>query len=754
MKKVLLIAITFLCLFSSFFSVNVYQYLSDLEMESTLCTDIYLDVDHSMNTSREDALKGIVDIANKYGVAISRKVYDTTDITGNYGYVETYYTSAVQGDSFYNDFPLETGRYLSSDDSNNVFLSSTEESNNNQIGKITRFDSKNKIYIRPFFAQENLPLSAEYEINTQDSSIISAMVDDFKEVVPDVKIIDDSANTINGLDSYFVIYFSILLFSIFILVLLVYLYYIISRYKEFAVCKLFGYSNRNIIKNTMIKSSFFFLIAESINIFCTFLFLGIYNHFADFVDFLIFWGSIQVVILLSLLFIFFLIALLIKRVRTPNMLKNSKPIRSISCLNMITKFVFVVITCSVLLNCVQNINTVILQNNDMNRWQQVSDYVYTAYQPSVPITGDGARMDDESKITSALDDKKLKDFYAQTSQDGVLVKPSDYYKYFDSQDYGNIPDYDPNKKSIMINSNYLQLNPIYDENNNIVTINNENSAVTVLLVPEKYKPYEQAIKQLYEQDRTWHYHIEEDWYLEMLGQDLGYSGAQNAYQKYGMMDVEIQYVKNEQEYFLYRPMTLLSNEPNAIVDPIAVVVNNDNCGWDEYASIISSGEYFLPVSDINEPKRCFVNELTATDTTSNLNFYSLYRCVDHYMNSIYQQLMIDFIIIFVSIIVLIAIATITVSNYMVSNRMTNVVKKLHGYSFVGKYWKLLSTIPVFWLLSFCFMFLLSKIHLFGSLSILRMSLFALGMMIIDLFISILLIQIQERKTTTKILKGE
>lgn len=80
------------------------------------------------------------------------------------------------------------------------------------------------------------------------------------------------------------------------------------------------------------------------------------------------------------------------------------------------------------------------------------------------------------------------------TQGAIYISPSNYYLN------QKIPELDPNPwgtegRQVVINNNYLSLNPIYDIHNKKIKLPSPNKSEITVLVPERYTKQQKEIKE-------------------------------------------------------------------------------------------------------------------------------------------------------------------------------------------------------------------------------------------------------------------
>lgn len=755
MKKILTITTAFVLLVNSFLIAVFYgtiDFNQLLDLQN--CTTVHID-DNIEFKDPHDFLEVVQTTAEENDLDIGRISYQLHDNMKNATTV--LYTNAALESPMLSNIVVDIDETFTTEKDDEAFLSTVQTNDPNQIGKIQCFQTANQLEIRSFSAQYEQSLTANYLVDTKDTTLLDEFVQDLQSQGIHAEVIQGYTEAGAPINQSVISVSIIIFLCLYAFVIITFIYYLTSRYKEFAIRKLFGKDYRSMIRQNVCNDFCKILgIAELSNLILTLIGVGIYNQFTKFIGYIVITVLVQIVIGAVTILIVCLLAQLVKTIKVSYMLKKKKTSGAMKAINMVVKMIFVFVGVFACVLSMSNISYTITQNQDIDKWMQTKDYATVDYAPSVPPSN--GKFDVTSEYQDSL---HIKQFFELTNNaGGVLLSPSQYYFFLEQGDngpnsYAQMKAYDPSKESVYVNNNYLQLNPIYDTNGNPVCLSDEYTNTMTLLVPEKYRPYEADVLDIYTKDRTWKYYSEEDNYKRAQGEDLNFdsSDINQVISYHGAMSVQIVYVQNNQSYFTYRTNSL-QESGNRIVDPIAMVVNNRNLSGEEYKAILSRGEYFVKVDDMNHPMQSVEALIQEADVEPNIvRVTSLYQQIEQSMHDLTQKILGQLFIFALSLLVIIAIVVISIFHYLEDNSQINAVRRLHGFSFAQKHGKYFWRILLFWCCSFILQILfLNDFYLQNAIRCICMLGIVLLLAVLECIFTIILIKGNEIKRVKDILK--
>src|SRR5690606_13966830 len=159
-------------------------------------------------------------------------------------------------------------------------------------------------------AMENHILGTDYLLQTDDNSKSKAFAETIERDSPLEAVANDSGN-MAVMDINISIFLGkiVLLFCLYVLIITAFLYYIVFRYKEFGIRKMFGDRNRDLI-HRILGQECMPIISKSIIIsfVVSFVYLCFYNRLSRFGIFLIVWILAQLILIAILLISFWILS--------------------------------------------------------------------------------------------------------------------------------------------------------------------------------------------------------------------------------------------------------------------------------------------------------------------------------------------------------------------------------------------------------------------------------------------------------------
>nr|WP_317360194.1 DUF1430 domain-containing protein [uncultured Tyzzerella sp.] len=542
---------------------------------------------------------------------------------------------------------------------------------------------------------------------------------------------------INFYPAEYVIFPFILFFLIFINVL--FTYAIISG-KELSVLKLNGYSFFNIIKYRLKKVLSIILIGMTTGIvICTIIFFIITNNIYQYIQ--VFLISITILLIFILITTFIDILFISYLLIDNKLMKNIKGKKSYfftDITNYVIKFLSIILCFLVVTNIYNNINIYKDMENNLVYWNKFKDINKIVRR----YVGENV-LEIEMELMP-----KFNDFYEDIvrNNNAFIINASNYssmetlsgkkiYDYELNSSEDNLPEIDPNGKTIIINENYLKINPIKTINNNdardyIIY----DDKVLNILVPQFLKQYESEIKENFIKNFYFEKVEVENIYNEKLNKELYEVPIED-------LSINIIYVANNQKYFSFDPNIEIENN-NMIVDPISKIFTN-NINKSFVASYLSNSVFFVD-SNHDENIKSYIEK---NDLYSPIG--KSYRVYAEYINLL-QKIKVNIIInTIISILLLLLNFFIIFSvflNYLEKNKFKITIKELFGYKSYDIHKNLLILNIIINIIAFLISFYYLK-------QILILYIF-LGIIIFDVIYFYLIIAILKHKEDTLVLKGD
>lgn len=732
MKKILTFLIALVYITTSFIAIKYFKIneLNDIRYKN--CTEILV-TDWQKDSKIEEKLLDIDKLAKNQNLNIYKFVYKPKVESKNQTII--IYSAIGNKVDFENKFKLSKVDYFLDNDSNEKFISNEIIDNSNQIGKLALFGQDYLIEIRPLSASNQENIRGTYLIQSNDLNKIKVIESELTSLGLDISSKENTEVSLSVWDimDKDVIIILVILFT---LILLCLFYYILLKYKELAIKKLFGFSNKNLIfkqLTTDILKMYFFSFIISTLIFLIYIYT--YNKFGNIFNFLKLCIVFNLIITAIGVIISLLSVFIIYFIDISQMLKNRKPMKLMQILNYSAKLIFSTCLLLILINLLNNYKALIIQNPNKQKWEITKNYAFYEYKVSLS-------QESIQKTEYDLGIKSKELFKFNNSKGAILISPSTKIIV---ESYGGIineNEYDPeNGNNIIINSNYLKENPIYDSNNKKVEIESdyEDEDYLIILVPNKYKKNEKEISDIYK-----------SWYQFKRYIDEDINNERNGLEKinHDEVKIEIRYIQDYQKTFLYNPNLNRTNN-NYSINSILIIANSENMGGDSYLNYMTGG-YFCPkITNINNPYNELHETINKVDLQDSIiSTPLLYSRIDEYLFDLQQQINQSIFLLILLLIVEIIVTTFIVLNYLEREKIVNSIKLIHGYSFLKRHYKFMSIVT----LTFIPMTLINiKLNIEYLKTIIIFII--LYIILSNIFIS-LLIKIFENKKVKNVLKGE
>lgn len=593
-------------------------------------------------------------------------------------------------------------------------LYQTQAPLSSQSGGFSMFSTQRECLIYPFSGLKDKSLAREYYIYPASASadFQSYLANEF-----DISFFSSAERMVlDETDTNEIAITAILMIAF----LVFWAFWIVNEYQLNAVKKLSGYSDRQVRGNLFLRLLGVAAAAFAGSIVCGFVFCAVYNRLSCYGN-LLFDVLKTLVPILALLFILSAIFLfLFYSGDVKYALKGKKPFFALGACASVLKLIvilFLCISCSTIQTSVKQSQEILRQED---QFEQLASYRFTEM-----------RIQSTSGSYLSEYEKKCKDFFAAT--DGVLINDENM---INARISGEGQPSDPARdNTVYINTNYLNINPIYDVDGNPVRID-ENSLAdneTIVLVPQKYQQDAQQIHTIFY-----------DWY-----QFARYvsSGGTNAGTSDPPVKVTLLFVKDYQTYFAYNTERDCFAY-NDIQDPFAVIVTKKNMDASAYEFHITNGQYYLEESSKQTSDQLLSIAKNCGLENDLVNMPTIYSAIDVLMQT-YRTMLHQSIMIFaLSLCIIVCICLYLVKNYMEANRKLIFVKKMLGYRFIRIY----ALFLLFNLSVECILFLLLK-------TVLRMSMslwlpICIGFICFDLLFMLLFAFSYQKTLTKNALKGD
>ncbi|MGK0469493.1 bacteriocin-associated protein, partial [Clostridium sp.] len=569
MKKIIVIFLIFLSSFSFIIAYNKTdkEEINNIENVEKGIAKQFVIPNDSIISSPEALYPILFETANECKVNIFR-----TNISymSNDKVKITKYILLIKNTSFYDVFRLKNGRLLNEKDTQktNLFMSTSNTHDKNQIGTIKDFGNNNMVMVKPLnTSYESLPVNGQYFAEVSDEKAFNAFIKIFVgKVNKNIKTsftpedFTENSNAMGAQSSSSVVVLQYIYYVSIFIVLILLIYYIFNESKKIGIIKMHGVSNIRvwfIIVGRLVTIIFVLSIVGSL-----ILTVFVKDTTFKFVYSTILYQLKNYVIMISISLVSYLYILNIK---VSHIIKNKKDTNGIFFLNMILKVacsITLILLCASVLNQYGNIHK---KQESLKNWNYSKDY--GVFYP-LDIGNNQQDMKNNLKIFFSSTNGQLYNIFEKMGSLLINARVYEETSLLLNKDYTGI-------KSLVVNTNYLRQFPVYDINNKIVTVS-DYTTDWVLLVPMKYHNKENEIKEFFEQDRRDSVDYEKNFFNIKASDDI-----KNQH-------IKIIWVANNQKIFSFNP-EVFKTENNTILEPIIQVITTKNSLMADRSSILGGG---------------------------------------------------------------------------------------------------------------------------------------------------------------------
>jgi hypothetical protein len=580
---------------------------------------------------------------------------------------KTIYTRYVYftNSDFFNNLLLEEGNVLQvSDNESNMYLSTLNGKESNQIGKIANFNGEKQFEFRTLKSSK---LSNMFErsliLNLKDSSKVDLFLLDLqKEGINVQKKFGASQLEIKQYNPFT----SLMIVSFLLLILLIF-YKILNSYKKIAVEKMLGYSNLTIwliriipivlieIIALLVISIFsvFFLHKVSYPLLMNFLYKSYKNYGIMLIASILF---------LSIPFIY------TKKIRILNMLKNKKPTHEIILFNTLVKTCLIVMFLVLAVNQYTHLQIIRAKyQSSYSNWEKTKEYVVLPSVMNEDPTNYNPFSDEEKNKNKSL-------YYTFNEKGAVLADFSNLMP--DAYKLNKINLHEAYKLDfVIINPNYLELYPIFDEQGSKVTIEESESSY-ILLVPAKYHDRESEIREFYNR-------------IANPSKDTEHSSSEEIEKDENVhRNIKIIWLKEQQRFFSYS-LEIGLNDGNCVIDPVLSVLTESNGVLSDYNKVAGymSNPLKIKVNNPNDPITEIKNEFKKYYDLSEFDFpvKVIYDIVESEVEAAKNQVEWVSLVMVLLIVMIGAIIFHNVTIYYEQNKLKLAIQQFHGYKMFDKF---------------------------------------------------------------------
>lgn len=410
-----------------------------------------LGFDNNKSNNIDDVLDKLGNFAKKNSINIYRSISSENSTTQ---YNRKIYAAVGNYDKFKKEFRIKNDNFLQ----NKTLLNIDIKNYNDSSVEIKQLSESGKEGLEGF-----------YYIDTTGSNIekINSYFETIGLVYEPMKKIQlkDALEYIENQFSIKPLLISILLF-IFTFIFIS-LYEIFLRFKEIAITKMLGYTNKQIIGKLIFEKIIFSTILLVVNILLAACYNMIFHEGARLLEFLIF-NLVIVLLYVSLILVIYIFLLLfIYIVEIPYMIKGKKNIKFIKPFNNIAIFIFtfVILVFS---------NGAVIENNLLKSLPKEDDYNNIKNYYSTKFLD----YNGKSSFTKETNEK-YKNLTNDLYDDVLLYSPSRYFYYYKSAFQNGLA-----LPSIIVNDNYFtKVDKDIIDTNKLV---NEKNIINIVL-PKGYE---------------------------------------------------------------------------------------------------------------------------------------------------------------------------------------------------------------------------------------------------------------------------
>ncbi|MEH6978729.1 hypothetical protein, partial [Bacillus pseudomycoides] len=490
MKKLIFLLCTITFTIVSFLSIKQFEYL---EFQS-----FNYDRNHSHenwdveikggNTSKSklENFQMLTEISKQAKVNLQRMSQETG---ANKKEKLVYYVALYDSNTYFQNMKLKKGKFLDQNSDSNVFLSTIPTHDKNQVGQLEIFHNFDPIEIRPMIAAEKVrDIKGVYTLSNTKS------VKKFEEIATDygfsLKITKKNSPTSSNEYPYQSMIYTTC-FVLCLLLLLSITYDVMNNYKAIAIQSMHGDSFFHIGMYLLQRYGKIILSSWILVSIGLLIYLQSYNEYQKLIPFLNFWIK-------NIMFLFLIIGVILiitwigtKTINISQMIKNKKPMKLFFYTNLVTRFLLAIF---LILGLQQGIATFIELKktiDQQSKWKILKNYSFLGIEAGTDNTID---INDENGLA------RFQQLYEELETQGAIyISPSNYYLN------QKIPELDPNPwgtegRQVVINNNYLSLNPIYDIHNKKIKLPSPNKSEITVLVPERYTKQQKEIKETVKKD--------------------------------------------------------------------------------------------------------------------------------------------------------------------------------------------------------------------------------------------------------------
>jgi len=584
------------------------------------------------------------------------------------------YSTNIEEDS---KIKLKSGSYPERDQ----YISNVKKNalSENQVGMFHYPITNLKINIYNYNQIKNVGISDIFYLRNSNEDIKKQFIKEFSKYGE----VSDQSEKILYLAMINKTLLSILAFAILAFIMITFLMIIKNR-KELVLKELWGYSKRHLLIVNFSKVFKFITFIMSMGILVLLILISKYSQTYYRIKYLLYFIIMNSLLVLSIILLVHLESLIVKKLSSTSLsIKDKLPFEKLYFLSIVFKILVYIIVISVIISTLTNLKSLNSNLENFNEWEKTKN-VYRISVSNIPkykLNDLGYERD--------LNDKSY-EFYKeiQKNNQGFLMHSNNFHytvngdkiNYFYSiNTMGEEVIYSPYGRSVIIDTSYLNVNPIESFSGDpIERLIVDDEDVLNVLVPKKYKKYEGKIKENYR----------EDFYFEKVEVENMFNREFNTplnLQSIESLKVNVIYVKNNQDYFTFNPVT--GGLKSTIEDPVAVIYN-ESVDTSNIGAYLTTSVYIIDKTK-GRALESIRPSLKKTKLTEVRRVQSVYSSINSSIirqkNKLMQQII---SLIIGGIIALIFIILLVWANYQIDLYKIT-VKYMLGFSSIRRNYKLL-----------------------------------------------------------------
>ncbi|MEH6936214.1 DUF1430 domain-containing protein, partial [Bacillus sp. JJ783] len=639
--------------------------------------------ENALKIDSEKFLSLLFKVSDDYNANVFKSIYSEKK---SVEYV--YFTHDI--DLYFKPFLLLDGVFP--DNKSDEFNISTSK-DKSVTGEIFSYKEESDFSIKPLKSfPKDRSVAGDYIVSLKDNSEIDFFIDRLqRELGIKINYFSYEYNSVIDTSSWLKIIPIILLY---VLSLFMIIYYYFLEYKNSAIRLLNGYTPLNIWKKYFLQilKLYFSTLIISTTVVMIFMIMKkiLFNlyWFNTIIDYLFYQFTIGIIVC-------FIMSLFFARVGNISIsvsIKNKKPLKQMQIVNGFVKLIFSVIILYLLfVSYSAFLDSYRYYYKNANEWKQMKSYGVMPTKAPLP-------SGDNPETLLEIFDKKHKLFEYTNDRGAILVRFSDIYR---AKQNGREVEVDSvyEEKTILINNNYLKLNPVYGVDEKLIDIKEDDDSLTVL-VPEKYKKEEQELRKYFEEEYHFQKYEVKNEFLKEAGKELPFKEN---------IGINIIWIKNNQSFFTFSN-DIATDTNNRFYDGIAMVLTNANgneAAW--YDTVVGNDSYFIKLSDKEVPYN------TIKDQIKNLELQEyypvLYNAYDLIEGRIQMHVERAYQFLIVLVVVLLGylfISMFTTLNYLEQYKLKHTIKIIHGYSYFKRHKLYLMFTNFVWFVSILILCILEK----------------------------------------------